>query len=71
MNYLHVLRIAERMSCDVPPTKRQCSHGADLFTLSEDRINKHLTRVQAQVTGHRWYESRNAGCMLVGTHYSM
>ena len=38
------------MTCDVPPTKRQCSRGADLLTLSEYCINKHLTRVQAQVT---------------------
>ena len=60
-----------RMSCDMPSTKLQCGHGANLFTLSEDRINKHLTGVQAQVTGHRWCESTNAGCMLLETHYSM
>ena len=48
-NDLHVLHV----SCDVPPTKWRCSRGADLLTLSEYRINKHLTGVQAQVTGHR------------------
>ena len=45
---LHMLRV----SCDVLPTKQQCSCGADLLTVSEYRINKHFTRVQAQVTGH-------------------
>jgi len=45
------------MTCDVPPTKRQCSRGADLLTLSEYCINKHLTRVQAQVTCHHQCES--------------
>ena len=52
-NDLHVLHV----SCDAPPTKQQCSCGADLLTLSEYHINKHLTRVQAQVTGHRRCES--------------
>ena len=68
---LHGAIYTFHMSCDVPPTKQQCGHGADLFNLSEDRINKHLTGVKAQVTGHRWCESTNAGCMLLGTLYSM
>ena len=41
-----------RASCDVLPTKQQCSCGADLLTMSEYRINKHFTGVQAQVAGH-------------------
>ena len=42
-NHLYVLRIPGRTSCDVPPTKWQCSCGQDLLTLSEYHINKHLT----------------------------
>ena len=58
-------------SCDVPPTKRQCSQGVDLLTLSGYCINKHLTLVQAQVTDHRRCESMNAQSILPGTHYSV
>ena len=32
-----------RASYDAPPTKWQCSHGADLLALSEYHINKHFT----------------------------
>ena len=42
---LHVLQIAECMSCDAPPTQRQCSCGEDLLTLSE----YHLIGAQATV----------------------
>ena len=63
-NDLHVLHT----NCDVPPTKRQWSRGADLLTLIEYHINKHLTGVQAQVTGHRWCESTNTQCVFPGTH---
>ena len=38
------------VSCDIPLTKRQCSRAVDLLTLSKYCINKHLTRVQTQVT---------------------
>ena len=41
-NNLHVLRV----SCDAPPTKWQCSRGADLLIMSEYSINKHLTGVK-------------------------
>jgi len=34
-NNLHTLCV----SCDGPPTKQQCSRGADLLTLSEYRMN--------------------------------
>ena len=37
-NNLHALRMAEYISCDAPPTKRQCSCGVDLLTLSEYHI---------------------------------
>ena len=59
---------------DAPPTKRLCSCGVDLLTLSDIniyRINKHLTGIQAQVTGHRQYENTNAQCVSPGTHYSV
>ena len=36
-----------------------------MLTLTEYRINKHLTGVQPQVTGHRQCESTNAQCILV------
>ena len=56
-NNLHVLSCVA--SCDAPPTKRQCSHGEDLLILREYHINKHLTGVKAQVTGHSWCENMN------------
>ena len=65
----HELGFGHEISCDAPPTKRQCSRGADLLTLSEYCINKHFTWVQ--VTGHCRCESTNAGCILPGTHYSV
>ena len=48
------------MSCDAASTKRQRSHEADLLTLSEYRVNKHLTGVKALVRGHHQCESTNA-----------
>ena len=42
------------------------SHGADFLTLSEYRINKHLTGAQAQVIGHHRCESTNTRCILPG-----
>jgi len=65
-NDLHMLRV----SCDAPPTKQHSSRGVDLLTSGEHCINNHLTRVQAQMTGHRQCESRNAWCILLGTNYS-
>ena len=58
-NYLHMLQMAEHMSCDVTPTKQQCSCGADLSTFSA------LDQVQAQVTGHCWCKSKNTQCIFV------
>ena len=49
-NDLHVIR----MSCDVPPRKRQCSRGADLLTLSKYCINKHLTRSKHKRQAAAW-----------------
>ena len=66
-NDLHVLHT----SFDAPPTKQQCSHGADLLTLSKYLINKHLTGVQVQATSHCWCVNMNAQCVLPGTCYSM
>ena len=43
---------AMHSSCDAPPTKRLCSRGVDLLTLSDIniyRINKHLIGIQTQV----------------------
>ena len=59
------------VSCDVAWTKWQYSREADLLTLSEYHINKHLTGVEAQATGHRQCESTNAQRALPGTHYSV
>ena len=58
-NVLHVLRIAKCVSCDAPPTQRQCSCGKDLLTLSE----YHLIGVQATVK----VQTLNVFC----THYSV
>ena len=52
---------------DAPLTKRQCDRGADLLTVSEYCINKHLTGVQAQATGHHQGESVIAHCILLGS----
>ena len=62
---LHVLQIAECVNCDVPLKSDSASCGVDLMTLSEYHINKHLTRIQAQATGHRQCESMNAQCIFV------
>ena len=40
---IYTCYIAERVRCDAPSTKRQCSCGDDLLTLSEYHINKDLT----------------------------
>ena len=47
---IYTCYIAERVRCDAPSTKRQCSCGDDLLTLSEYHINKDLTGVQGQRT---------------------
>ena len=54
-----------------PWTKRQCSRGADLLSLSEYRINKYLTGVQRQPADHCQCESTSTRCILLGTHYSV
>jgi len=46
-------------------------HVVDLLALSEHHINKHLIGIQAQATGHCWCESATAGCVFLGTHYSV
>ena len=48
---------------------QQSNSAVDLLTLSEFLINKHLTGVQAQATGHRWCESTNAQCVLLGSKH--
>ena len=60
-----MLRIAKHASCDVPSAIHWCSCGEELLTLTEYHINKHLTGVQPQVTGHCQCESTNAQCILV------
>ena len=52
-----MLRIAECMSYDAPPTHRQCSCGEDLLTLSE----YHLIGVQLSASDS---ESTNTQCVL-------
>ena len=60
-NDLHVLRTS---------FEQECSRGADLLlALGEYRINKHLTRVQAQATGHCRCESMSARCILPGSKH--
>ena len=54
---------------DAPPTKQQCNREADLLTMSEYRINKHLTGVQAQATGYCQCESTIAWYILLGSKY--
>ena len=56
-NVLHVLQIAECVSCDALPTHRQCSCGEDLLTLNE----YHLIRVQLSASDS---ESTNTQCVL-------
>jgi len=64
-NDIHVLHA----SCDVPRQKRKCSHGADLLTLGEYRINKHFTRSSTSDRPQPVWMCMNTWCILLGTHY--
>ena len=59
---IYTCYIAECASCDAPSTKRQCSCGDDLLTLSEYHINKDLTGVQGQATVK--VRTHNAFCTI-------
>ena len=53
MNDLHVLQIAEHMSCDAAPTKQQCSCGMHLSTLSDTYIPYQQAFYQGPSTNDR------------------